>query len=267
MALGMNSLPITQLAASVAKIMGIEPPKSADAPLPLLVRAADAAFGGKKADRAFLYNPDAIALWLFQKHTGSFEEALLHSSLQLPMRSVMPSVTPVCFASMYTGALPSVHGIQAYEKPVLRIDTLFDALLRAGKKPAIVSTTGDSVSLIFLEREMDYFIFDTPEECNKKALELIERDEHDAIFLYNADYDSSMHRFSPEGEEPLQKLRLNAEVFAAMHERIQTCWKSHRSFIGFCPDHGCHEIDGRLGSHGLDVDTDMDIIHLYDFIG
>ncbi|MDR2515026.1 MAG: alkaline phosphatase family protein [Christensenellaceae bacterium] len=267
MALGYNSLSIAQVAGSVAAILGIEPPTLAAGASPLLVRAAREAFHGLNADRAFLYNPDAIALWLFQKYTALFEEALLRSRLQLPLRSVMPSVTPVCFASMYTGAQPAVHGIQAYEKPVLKIDTLFDALLRAGKKPAIVSTTGDSVSMIFLEREMDYFIFDTPEECNEKALTLIERDEHDAIILYNADFDATMHRYSPESPEALQKLRLNSEVFAAMHERIGRCWQKHRTFIGYCPDHGCHAIDGGLGSHGLEVDTDMDIIHLYDFIG
>ena len=40
---------------------------------------------------------------------------------------------------MYTGAQPEVHGIRKYEKPVIRIDTLWDALVRAGKKAAIVA--------------------------------------------------------------------------------------------------------------------------------
>ena len=28
-------------------------------------------------------------------------------------------------------------------------------------------------------------------------------------------------------------------------------------------DHGCHEIYGDLGSHGLDMDEDLNIVHLY----
>lgn len=58
----------------------------------------------------------------------------------------MPSVTPVCFASMYSGVMPEIHGIMRYEKPVLKIKTVFDALAAAGKRCAIVSTEGDSIS-------------------------------------------------------------------------------------------------------------------------
>jgi hypothetical protein len=28
-------------------------------------------------------------------------------------------------------------------------------------------------------------------------------------------------------------------------------------------DHGCHEIDGGHGSHGLDMPEDINIVHLY----
>ena len=49
----------------------------------------------------------------------------------MPMLSVMPSVTPVCFASMYTGVMPDVHGIKFYTKPVLKIETFFDVLIKA----------------------------------------------------------------------------------------------------------------------------------------
>jgi hypothetical protein len=28
-------------------------------------------------------------------------------------------------------------------------------------------------------------------------------------------------------------------------------------------DHGCHEIDGGCGSHGLDMPEDLNIVHLY----
>ena len=73
-----------------------------------------------------------------------------------------------------------------YEKPVLKIATAFDALAAAGKRCAIVSTEGDSISKIFLERNIDYYIYPSVEECNAKALELIDSDEYDFITLYNA---------------------------------------------------------------------------------
>jgi hypothetical protein len=33
--------------------------------------------------------------------------------------------------------------------------------------------------------------------------------------------------------------------------------------MGFAMDHGCHEIDGGCGSHGLAMEEDLNIVHLY----
>ncbi len=261
-----NSVNITSTAATVTALLGAEKPEHAAEPINLVLCKAQKAFGKAKADRVFMYNPDAVALWLYQKYTELFSGAALNSELALPIHSVMPSVTPVCFASMYTGAMPAVHGIRTYTKPVLSIETVFDSLIKTGKKPVIVSTEGDSISKIFLEREMDYFIYDSVEECNAKALELIESDGYDLIVLYNGDYDSTMHKLAPEGEESLKVLKNNCDTYAEIHGKISDCWKKHDSVLFFAPDHGCHEIDGKSGSHGLEMPEDMNIIHFYSFI-
>ena len=254
---------ITSVAPSVAQIMGFEMPKEAGKANAALLQMASMAFDGRKATRALLYNPDAIAFHLYAHYTDFFLPVLKNTTLALPMQSVMPSVTPVCFASMYTGAMPSVHGIQAYVKPVLTCDTLFDAAIRAGLKPAIVSTTGDSISKIFLERPMDYFIYDTVDEVNAKAAQLIAEDEYDILVIYNGNYDSTMHRFAPDSEEALAALRANAAQFDKFVSMARHHWAAHDTLIAFAPDHGCHHIDGGLGSHGLDMPEDMLITHFY----
>ena len=258
-----NSLPITSCCRTVCEVMGVPCGEEA-APVNQAVKAlCDKAFSGRKADRALLYNPDAIALWLYQNYTHLFTTAMVSSQLAIPMLSVMPSVTPVCFASMYTGLMPDGHGIKKYVKPVLTVDTVFDHFIRAGKKCAIVSTTGDSMSEIFLNREMDYFIYDTVEEVNAKAAELILKDEHDFIVVYNGNYDTVMHKFGPESREALGELRANARTFGMFDAMIEEHWKGHNRLIGFAMDHGCHEIDGDCGSHGLDMEEDLNIVHFY----
>ncbi|NJD01227.1 MAG: hypothetical protein FIA99_01200 [Ruminiclostridium sp.] len=263
--LTLNTICLTGVASTITDIMGIAAPKFAAKSINEISQLADKYFHGEKADRVLIYNPDAIALWLFQKYTSFFDGIFRHTQIGLPILSVMPSVTPVCFASMYTGAMPEVHGIKTYEKPVVRTDTLFDALIRAGKKPAIVSTANDSISQIFLERTMNYFIFDTPDECNQKALELIEQDEYDLIVVYNGNYDAAMHCFSPEGAESLEVLKQNISMFDTIAIATRKAWEKHNTLISFLTDHGCHEIDGKLGSHGLDMPEDMNIIHFYGF--
>ena len=257
---------ITSVAPSVAHILGFEPPRTAGAPNRALLEAAERTLEGRKATRALLYNPDAIAHHLFARYTDEFLPVLRHAPLALPMQSVMPSVTPVCFASMYTGALPEVHGIRTYVKPVLTADTLFDAALRAGLRPAIVSTAGDSISKIFLKRAMDYYIYDTVEEVNDKAEQLIAADEYDILVVYNGDYDATMHRFSPESAEALAALRGNVAEFDRLCTLAREHWTAHDALVAFAPDHGCHPIDGGLGSHGLDMPEDMLIPHFYGFL-
>lgn len=240
-----DSIRLTHLAATFTSALGVDAPEGAESPCDIVLDRLFAEFGEGGADRVFIYNPDAVALWLFQKYTELFKDAISRTQIQLPILSVMPSVTPVCFASMYSGVMPEVHGIMRYEKPVLKIKTVFDALAAAGKRCAIVSTEGDSISKIFLERDIDYYIF---------------------ITLYNGDYDGTMHRNAPEGKQSIEALKANIAVFSQIYDAIKEKWSGHRTLLGFCPDHGCHEIDGGAGSHGLDMQEDMNIIHMFSFI-
>ena len=254
---------LTTLAGALSYAMGIEAPNQAEPANENLCRYIDEALAGQKATRIFMYNPDAIAQWVYQKYPHLFEEVKQHTDAEIPFRTVIPSVTPVCFGTMYTGAQPQIHGIESYVKPVIRIDTLFDALIRSGKKVALVSTAGDSMSHIFLEREMDYYIYDTVEQINAKACQLIAEDRYDFIAVYNANYDTIMHKYGPESPEALEELRHNAHSFGVFAELIKTHWASHHTLMGFAMDHGCHEIDGHCGSHGLDMDEDINIVHFY----
>ncbi len=258
-----NSICITSVKNTALALAGIEQNLEGENANPFVLALAQKKIGNKKCDRFVFYNPDAVALWLYQKYTEKFIDTALCSDIAVPMLSVMPSVTPVCFGSMYTGVMPTVHGIQKYEKPVLKTETIFDCFIKAGKKAAIVSTARDSISMIFLERKMDYFIYDTPEEVNIKALNLIDEDVYDLIVIYNGNYDGKMHKFGPESAEAFDALHKNIEFYKTLIQSIKEKWKKYNVFYGFMPDHGCHEIDGGCGSHGLDMQEDMNVIHFY----
>lgn len=218
---------------------------------------------GSRADRVFMYNPDAVAWWVWEKYRPLFDPAAETDPLVLRMGSVMPSVTPVCFASMYSGLMPAEHGIRSYTKPVLTVDTIFDALIAKGLKPAICSTGTDSISLIFKNREMDYFIFDTPDEVNAKAAELIRADRHDLIVAYNGNYDTVMHGHGPQAEESLAALSHNAASFLSLCRTAGEAWADKRWAAAFATDHGCHTLPDGRGTHGSDLEEDMNVVHLW----
>ena len=263
-----NKICINQVASTVLSLLDVRAGAGMADPIDEVLTSTKERFAGQKCDRVVMYNPDAIAFWIYERFQKKYFSPLdENTDLRLPMLSVFPPVTPVCFGSMYSGLQPSEHGIQSYVKPVLKCETIFDRMIEEGKKVAIVSTEGDSISLIFLERKMDYFIFKTVKECNDKAAELIKKDKYDLIVLYNTDYDYWMHRSSPTGLFARSALKKNVAEYLALKDLIQKEWKDkHCTALAFAPDHGCHRWLGLLGNHGINEPCDMNTVHFWSFV-
>lgn len=266
-----NEISLDTVCAAYAYAMGIDAPeKAANISVPFK-EYLDKTLSGKKADRIVLYNPDAVAQWVQEKYAELMTEVVNNTELHLPLRSVMPSVTPVCFGTIYTGAQPEVHGIQAYEKPVIKIDSLFDAMLRAGKKCAIVSNPGCSMNHIFREREMDYFEGNSADAVNAIAAKLLLEDKYDLLVIYNGNYDYRMHRTGPEHVQALAELRCNVCAYNMFRELIERNYQHHTTLFGFAMDHGCHQVEPTLtpkgtlkcGTHGEEIPEDLNVVHHY----
>ena len=259
----MNTTSLESLAAALAYAMGIEPPHHAAAPNGDLTAYIDQKLAGKKADRVFIYNSDAIAQWLVEKYPDISEDARQRMELTLPMVTVDPPKTPIAFGTMYTGAEPAVHGIVQYEKKLITIDTLFDALVRAGKKVALLTRPRYSMAVIFAERPIDYYFCETWPDVNAKAAELILRDEYDFILCYNANFDDVQHKKGPESREALSEMRYNFQTFCMFETMIREHWKHHNVLVGTGMDHGCHEVEPGKGTHCDNTPEDRNIVHFY----
>jgi len=258
----MNSYSMTQLAASVSKAMGIEAPEFSAASIPSVDRLVCDQLGGK-AERVLIYNPDCIGHWFWQKYTEMFLPVEKHVQLAVPVATVMPSVTPVCFGTMYTGAMPAVHGIRQYAKPVIRIDTLFDAAVRAGKKVALVAVADSSMAKIFAERPIDYYILPYDSDVTEKTAELLKEDNYDLIVAYNQEYDDMIHTHTPESPEAMAAAQHHIEAFDVLATAAEDSWKDHNGLIVWASDHGNHlDWDGH-GNHGEYREDDINVIHFY----
>lgn len=267
-----NKTSLTRFAATVAKLAGVQKPVCADEGLDWVCDVmTDICKEG--FDRILIHNPDAMGMFLYEKYPDMFEPVLKHTQLTVPLRSPMPSWTPVCFATMYTGAEPAVHGIQKYEKPIIRIDTLFDALIRAGKKVAILATAEkSSMATIFRERDMDIITFESEGQLIDKAQDLIIEDSYDVLIVYTIRYDFLEHRQGPEGTQALAAAYRECTIFDQLVSTVKRNWTNHNTLIAFAPDHGVHRNpDGTvnskglplLGDHGTDVPEDLNILHYF----
>ena len=254
---------IASLTPTICHLLDVKPPRDSDEPaLDVVISALEEK--NFPLEKCLIVAPDAIGAHLWRTHESELRKILPLAPLHVPLQAVFPSVTPVCFASIFTGAQPDVHCIDSYKRPVLECDTLFDALVRADKKIAIVSVENSSIDLIFRNRDITYFSEEDDQAVAERTLEVIKVDEYDVIVAYQADYDDSLHKTEPFSPSCIQALGRHIQDFRKMAATANLHWKDKGHVVAFTPDHGAH-IDPSTGKgdHGLDIPEDMDIFHCY----
>lgn len=261
-----NTKKLTHLTGALCKIMGVEAPEHSEGVLEDLYEYAMLNTSGEPVDRILMFNPDAIGERTYLKYSDKFDIVKEYAPYEEDLVTVFPPKTPVCFGSMYTGASPEVHGIQSYTKPVIKIDSIFDALIRSGKKPCIVAVKNSSMSKIFNERDMDYYIEDYDNEVITRTLELIKQDKYDFICVYNQEFDDVMHRSHPDSKRSQKAIDHYSASMDLLGKAVKEYWKQHNTLLGYAPDHGTHREWYLLGQHGKNIPMDMNIKHFYGIV-
>jgi len=253
---------IASVTPTLCRLLGIEPPSVCRAPVlePVLALAP------ARVDRVLVYAADAIGRVFLDNHPELKKRLAAASDVEVELRAMTPPKTPVCYASMFTGAPPEVHGITKYERPVLACDTLFDALARDGKWVAIVAVKDCSVSIIFRNRPIDYFIEADDAAVLDRTLSLFAGDRYDFILSYNQGYDDELHRTRPDSPEALAAAVRHVETFERLQSVTDQHWAGYSRALVFTPDHGAHYDAAKgKGDHFDDIPDDMDVLHFWRF--
>jgi hypothetical protein len=258
---------VTAITPTISALMGVEPPALARGlPLTEVMSAARRAFADRTAEKCLVYAADAIGNSLFNRHRSMFSKVTQYAPIRVKLSSVFPPKTPVCFASIFTGAQPRAHGIRKYERPILTCDTLFDAVVRGGKKVAIVAVEDCSVSIIFRGRKIDYFIEPYDDEVIETAMRLLESGSHDFIVAYNQGYDDVMHKTAPESPQALHALGNHVRDFDRLAMEMKKVWDGKDAALMWMTDHGAHidRVTGK-GTHGERIAEDMQVNEFFGF--
>ena len=213
--------------------------------------------------RTLLFCPDAVG----EVHRNTFPELLAEVEKLAGMRflstSVMPCVTPVAYASVFSGASPEVHGIRKYEKPILTVPTIFDTFAEAGKSVAIVAKNGCTVDSIFRKRKIDYYSTRDDARAFEITRKLLADDEYDLIVSYYSYYDNRSHKTGCNSPESVAALKTAVEYFKTLVADTEKFWKKYPRAVVWVPDHGNHTVDECTGSHGKNIPEDMLVNHYY----
>ena len=220
--------------------------------------------GLSTAKRVLIYNRTQWAMWLFQKYT--------HLVCSCTSAHPAGGADPHCNALCDPGVLwnhvhrrgTRVHGIQKYEKHLLKQESLFDCLAAAGKKTALVAVADSSMAVLFQEREgIDYYILPYDGEVTDKAVALIQEGSYEVVVVYNQEYDDVMHRTFPESEESLQALKNHIAAFDRLCTAAEESWDTEDSLVVWATDHGIHTNENGHGAHGSDLEEDLNVMHFF----
>ena len=256
---------IGDLTPTVCALHGVaEPAECGGTPIAEVVdQAQHLADGEGKIERTLIYCPDAAGDIQRQKFPELFARVEKLAGMRFLSSGVMPSVTPVCYATIFSGASPQVHGTLRYDKRRIEIPTLFDAFVDAGKSVAMVAVNNCSIDTIFRKRKIDYYSTRTDAIAHRITRRLIALDEYDVIVSYFNSYDHLSHHFGGESIVAAAALTTAVEYFENLVADVDKYWKKHPRAVIWTPDHGNHAINDSQSAHGKNIPEDMLVDHYY----
>ena len=256
---------VTSFTPTVCTLAGARiPAQCQDTPLEAVIAEAEKQLGpGEKVEKMLIFAPDACGIHLWDRFPEKMPEVESLAPLRVPIKVVMPSVTPVCFGSMYSGATPEIHGIREYAKPVLTVETIFNTFPEANLKTGIASVNGCSIDSIFRKRKITYISTTSDEESHQFTKQLMQDPAYSIVLSYVTNYDHFAHATGPFGDEALKWFFTCIDYFRECSEWLDTYWGNYNRLLVWCPDHGQHENSPGHGTHGSDMPEDLYVYHFY----
>lgn len=245
---------MTCVAPTVATLLGLPVPAAATGS-PLSEVTADLS----ACDRVAVLALDAFGRFAWDLwHQEMPYLEWLHSRRSLTLRSVLPSITPVNFATMVAGTDLLGHGINTFRDD-FACETLFDVVRRAGGRSAGIGLEGYTGSEL-LGRCADLWGNageGTDDAVAEKVLEFAEGDRPDFLIAQLGRVDDVFHQYGPSSPEVVPMLQESD----ARVQRLAECLSALGYGTLILADHGQHDVPdpepgGLRGSHGTDSAED-----------
>jgi predicted AlkP superfamily pyrophosphatase or phosphodiesterase len=242
------------VAPTVSKVLGVRPPSSSEkAPHSEVIRTLEA------TDRLLVLVIDAFGLstWrAVKERTPCFNS--LHAVHGDTIDSVMPTITPVNFATMLTGASPASHGITNREQP-LTLETIFHVLRGEGMSSATAAKAVSSLGILISPHadRPGIAASNTDDEVTSIAIESLKGGSN-LVWVQLLDVDDAGHAHGPlsaEGHEAASRADSNLrKILGAAHR------EGYSAVV--LADHGQHTVmkDGAIrGTHRTDTPEDVEV--------
>jgi predicted AlkP superfamily pyrophosphatase or phosphodiesterase len=233
--------------------MGLPPPSGSEGSA---LEEVVAQMTPQKRVAIILLDALGISTWQFAADRMPNFTRLAEGKL-LALRSVLPCSTPVCLASIITGASPEAHRVRERTDEI-EVETVFALIRRAGMVSAVAGRRSSSTGLLLARYSDRAFLAPSnkDEEVEHKLLLCIEQ-EPAFVFVQLLDIDNAGHAHGPESEESLAACQRTDARMGRMLSAVSL--RGYGSVI--MADHGQHTVKGANGSvrgtHDGSTEEDM----------
>lgn len=241
------------VAPTVCGILGVRSPRSAETgPMAEVVGT----MGGQERLAVVVIDALGVSTWeAIRMETPTFNT--LANRHMLRLRSMMPTVTPVNFATMLTGASPDAHMIRDRTEKLL-LETIFDVLREGGMASATAARGLSSLGMLISPHADNPGIAESNLDSDVTSITLKAlREGADLLWVQLLDVDDAGHQYGPLSPQGI------AAAHTADNHLREIAVAAHELEYGLIvlADHGQHIItrdDGSLGGwHGTDKDEDL----------
>jgi len=248
---------MTSVAPTVCRALMVRPPSSAEGSS--IIEAAESL---NQIEKLVVVVIDAFGVSTWEKakeNTPVFNKLRgVHGTV---IRSVMPSITPVNFATMLTGASPETHGIRNREQP-LRHENIFHVMRETGMVSATAARAVSSLGILIspYADKPGLAGSNLDSEVTEIACRMID-EEVNLLWVQLLDVDDAGHSYGPyslESREAAAKADNNLM-------RILEAARVHGYSAIVLADHGQHPSSGGpyKGVHGTTVPEDLNVPFLW----
>ncbi|MBT3982156.1 MAG: sulfatase-like hydrolase/transferase [Bacteriovoracaceae bacterium] len=241
-----------------------------------------AVFAGTGKQRVVLISVDGLSAVTAQNAlTATLSEAEENGRYIINAKTVLPARTIPAHTSMLTGLKPAVHQMidnSAHGESEIQDTTIFDYLNAAGKYTAavvakqklknILSIDGpETIDKLYypekvqpLSLGMSVFSYDHQRKIIPRALEIIEENQFDFLFVHFADVDWKGHQFNfaarwNQRVQTKTVRKIDKKISAIIAKLKETDPELERTTIVVTSDHGGHGLDhGVEDTEGQKVD-------------
>ena len=254
-----HTTPIAAMANTLAAILEVKDIVGTDE-LQDLVRYA---YEGE-AEHVLLFCPSALGTVVLDHYHDVADKIKRIAPVAQELIAPYPADTASSYASMMAGVTYD-HGNKAFDRVFDdKGEPLRNLLTECkGKRRVVVLTTDlHPCRRIWQDTGAEICTARSDMDVVTRAVEYIRKDCYDLIIVMVTEFDDMLHAVRLYGKRCDQAMQNHATEFELLTDAVAVYMRGN-TFVGFCPDHGCHGDLLGGGTHRSHKAEDLNLTHYY----